>query len=166
MYGCAWARPSWDNSESRDNSFSRADERALRQMRGPLRIVVQLAPEDPRRADLERRALSKLRRVMRDLEVEYRSATSIGMFEQTRAGYGEIWYAMNGRKTMSRATTEEGVLEAIYEVAGITAPNDGGEAVFRGHPLAALPTGAPTIFYCLWPASVLLSGMLVRRRFQ
>ncbi len=41
----------------------RADERALAAIPGPLTIEVHLAPEDPRRSDLERRALSKLRRV-------------------------------------------------------------------------------------------------------
>ena len=39
-------------------------KRALERIREPLRIEAHLAPEDPRRVDLERRALSKLRRVM------------------------------------------------------------------------------------------------------
>ena len=33
---------------------------------------------------------------------------------------------------MSRTTTAEGVLEAIYEVAGMTAPGESDADVFRG----------------------------------
>jgi ABC-type transport system involved in multi-copper enzyme maturation permease subunit len=156
----------WDTSESRANSFSEADEQALRQIRTPLRIEVHLAPEDPRRLDLEHRALSKLRRVLPHVEVKYVSATSIGLFEQTNAGYGEIWYRLGGRSEMSRVTTAEGVLEIIYSVAGITPPKEDDDAVFRGHPLAVPPVGAGVIFYGLWPALILVSAILVRRRFK
>ncbi len=151
---CTLARPSWDLSENRGNSFSEADEATLRTIRAPLRIEVHLAPEDPRRADVDHRAISKLTRVMPSLRVDYVSATSIGLFEQTNPHYGEIWYEMNGRKATSRATTAEGVLESIYEVAGIKAPDESDAGVFRGHPLAARPIGAPLVFYLLWPAVV------------
>src|SRR5262249_42205431 len=83
---------SWDLSEGRRNSFSRADEHALEQVRGPLTIVAHLAPEDPRRADLEHRAFAKLRRTVPRVDVRYVSATSIGLFEQTAEHYGEVWY--------------------------------------------------------------------------
>jgi hypothetical protein len=166
MFACALARASWDNSENRGNSFSIADERAIRQIHDPLKIVAHLAPEDPRRADLESRAVSKLRRIMPKLDVEYVSATSIGLFEQTRAGYGEIWYSYEGRNTMSRITTEEGVLETIYSLTGVAPPKDSDDAVFRGHPLAVPPKGAPAIFYGVWPGLILLAGLLTRHRLK
>jgi ABC-2 type transport system permease protein len=166
IFACTFVRASWDNSESRGNSFSISDERALRQIHEPLKIVAHLAPEDPRRADLESRALSKLRRIAPKLDVEYTSATSIGLFEQTRAGYGEIWYYYNGRSSMSRVTTEEGVLETIYSLTGMAPPKEPDEAVFRGHPLAAPPRGAAAIFYGLWPGLILLAGLFVRQRFK
>ena len=163
IFGCAFAGASWDLSEDRNNSFSESDERLLRRLPAPLHIEVHLAPEDPRRVDLERRALSKLRRVVPHLHVRYVAATSIGLFEQTTAGYGEIWYDVAGRRTMSRVTTAEGVLEAIYSVAGVAAPpHDEGE-IFRGHPLAVAPTGASAIFYGLWP-SLILAGAVFSRR--
>jgi hypothetical protein len=166
--GASFANPSWDTSESRGNSFSRSDERALRQIGDPLQIEVHLAPEDPRRVDLERGALSKLRRVLPRLRIQYVSKTSIGLFEQTSAGYGEIWYMLSGRKTMSRATTEEGVLEAIYSVAGVAPPSEAppseaADPIFRGHPLAAYPKGAGFIFYGVWPAAALIGAILTRR---
>lgn len=163
---CTFLTASWDNSENRGNSFSVADERALRQIHAPLRIEVHLAAEDGRRAELERQALSKLRRVLPKVQVRYVSSTSIGLFEQTRAGYGEIWYDLAGRRTMSRVTTEEGVLEAIYSLADVTPPVENDDAVFRGHPLAAQAKDAATLFYIVWPVVFLAGGILVRRRFQ
>ena len=156
----------WDTSENRMNSFPEADEQALRQIRAPLHIEAHLAPEDPRRSDLEHRALSKLRRVMPGLSVEYVSSTSIGLFEQTSAHYGEIWYDLGGKKEMSRLTTAEGVLETIYSLAGIAPPAESDESIFRGHPLAAPPKGAAIVFYGVWPAVVILSSMLTRRRWS
>ena len=155
---------SWDTSENRMNSFSRADEQALRQINSPLTIEVHLAPEDPRRVDLEQRALSKLRRLMPRLRVNYVSSTSIGLFEQAGAHYGEIWYELNGRRAMSRVTTSEGVLETIYSVAGIAPPAQSEADIFRGHPLPVLPKGAAWVFYFIWPVTVVAVGFVVQRR--
>jgi ABC-type transport system involved in multi-copper enzyme maturation permease subunit len=157
---------SWDSSEARSNSFPEADEQALSRIHGPLQIQAHLAPEDPRRLDLEHRALSKLRRVMPSVKVQYISNSSIGIFEQTNPGYGEIWFDLGGRRTMSRMTTAEGVLEAIYSLAGVTPPVEKEEEVFRGHPLAVAPQGAGIVFYVVWPALTVVSGILVRRRFR
>jgi len=158
------ATSSWDVSENRANSFSEADEEALSHVRGPLRIEAHLAPEDPRRVDLERASLSKLRRLMPAVQVQYVSATSVGLFEQTAEHYGEIWYELDGRRTMSRVASPEGVLESIYTVAGMTPPAESGEAVFRGHPLPAVPRHAAAIFYGAWPALVVLASLARRRR--
>ncbi len=159
---CTMLHASWDLSESRTNSFPRADERALAAIPGPLSIEVHLAPEDPRRSDLDRRALAKLRRVRSDVDIRYVSATSIGLFEQTREGYGEIRYDLAGRRATSRATTAEGVLDTIYGLAGVEAPES--EEVFRGHPLAAAPAYAPVVFYAAWPGLVLAAAVFQRRR--
>jgi len=103
---------------------------------------------------------------MTNLEIEYVSATSIGIFEQTSDGYGEIWYHLGGKQEMSRITTGEGVLESIYTLAGVTLPQETSERVFRGHPLAVPPDGAATLFYGLWPALALSCAVLVHRRFR
>jgi hypothetical protein len=166
IFACTFLHQSWDTSENRANSFPESDERALRRIHAPLRIEAHLAPEDPRRSDLERQALSKLRRVMPGVRIQYVSSTSIGLFEQTRPGYGEIWYELDGRKTMSRATTAESVLESIFALAGITPPPENDDEVFRGHPLATPAPGAGLVFYAVWPAIVLAGGFLVRRRFE
>ena len=160
----ALVHTSWDTSESRWNSFSRSDEATLGAIDGPISIEVHLAPEDPRRVDFERQALSKLRRVRPDAHVRFTSATSIGLFEQTSPHYGEVWYEIDGRRTMSRATTAEAALESIYEAAGIPPPAEEENGVFRGHPLAVPPKGAATVFYGIWPAAVLAGAFVVHRR--
>jgi ABC-2 type transport system permease protein len=162
IFACAFLRASWDLSENRMNSFSREDEQALVGIQAPLRIEVHLSPEDPRRVDLEHRALSKLRRLMPKLRVDYVSATSIGLFEQTSAHYGEIWYELGGRREINRVTTPEGVLETIYSLAGITPPESVAE--FRGHPLAVPPRGAALVLYVVWPAIIAVISLLVQRR--
>jgi hypothetical protein len=164
VIACSFATPSWDTSENRANSFSRADEAALAEIRAPLRIEAHLAPEDGRRADLERKTLAKLRRVMPALEVRYLSATSIGLFEQNTPHYGEIWYELGGRREMNRVTTSEAVLETIYALAGVKPPVATDQAEFRGHPLAVPPTGAALVFYGIWPALVVAGALLVRRQ--
>jgi len=162
--GSTFASASWDLSENRANSFSRSDEVALKQIREPLRIEAHLAPEDPRRVDLERHALSRLRRTLPKLQVEYVAKTSTGLFEQTAAHYGEIWYELGGRRAMSRTTTADGVLETIFALAGVTPPPQVEGDVFRGHPLAVPPRGAATIFYGIWPALVVAGAFFVHRR--
>jgi hypothetical protein len=157
------ARTSWDTSEGRRNSFPLVDEHALSTIQGTLHIVAHLAPEDPRRSDLEHRALSKLRRVI-DVDVKYESATSIGLFEQTGDKYGEIWYELNGRRAVSRVTTAEGVLETIYELAQVSGPRDEDREIFRGYPLPVAPAGAAAIFYGLWPAAVAALAFFTQRR--
>jgi len=159
---------SWDTSENRMNSFPVADERALRAIDEPLRMTVHLAPEDPRRTDLERNAIAKLRRTVRDFEVDYVANTSTGMFEQTREHYGEVHYHLGAREAVSRATTVEGVLDTIYSLADADQieedEEDESDVVFRGHPLAARPTGAAAVFYGAWPAVTLLAALRKRRR--
>ena len=154
----------WDFSENRMNSFPKPDEAVLERIRGPLRIEAHLAAEDPRRVDLERLALSKLRRVMPKVQVQYIANTTTGLFEQTSQHYGEIWYDLGGRRAMSRLTTAEGVLETIYSLAGIAPPPEDGGSIFRGHPLAVPPRRAAAVFYGIWPALVVAGGVFLRRR--
>jgi hypothetical protein len=100
--------------------------------------------------------------------VRYTASTTIGLFEQTRDHYGEIWYdAGDGKsKVMSRATTVEGVLEAIYSAEGVAPPKENEEDVFRGHPLAAEPQRASVIYYVLWPGAFLAGAILARRSLK
>jgi ABC-2 type transport system permease protein len=164
IFACSFLGASWDVSENRMNSLPRADEAALRTIRQPLRIEAHLAAEDPRRVDLEHKVLTKLRRTMPRVSVRYLASTSTGIFEQSGAHYGEVWYQLgDGAKMMSRETTVQGVLETIYGLAGLEPPVETSE-IFRGHPLAVPPKRAGAVFYGIWPAMVIAAGVFVRRR--
>lgn len=164
LVACTFVSASWDLSENRMNSFRRADEEILRAIREPLRIEAHLAAEDPRRVDLDRQAIAKLRRVLPRVDVTYVAATTTGLFEQTREHYGEVWFELGGKRAMSRSTTADGVLSAIYDLAGVTAPEESGDDIFRGHPLAVPPRRAGAVFYGIWPAVVVAAGLWLHRR--
>lgn len=165
MAGAA-LRSSWDLSENRRNSFPPADEAALRQIKEPLKVTVYLSAEDPRLTDLERSILSKLQRILPRVDVEYAASSRTGLFEGAEEHYGEIWYEMGGRRVMNRSTTEPIVLEQLYELAEVKPParaEDVNENDFPGYPLPARATGAPWIFYMLFPLATILVFWLIRK---
>ncbi|MBZ5610220.1 MAG: hypothetical protein LAP38_18310 [Acidobacteriia bacterium] len=164
MFGCSRSRTDWDVSENRRNSFSESDERLLKQIQTPLHVEAHLAPEDPRRFDLERQTLSKLRRSLPHVTVRYVAATSSGLFEQANLHYGEIWYELGGRRAMTRVTSSENALETIYALAGMPPPKEE-QAEHRGHPLVARPAGAALIFYGIWPLLAAGVWIFIHRRF-
>jgi ABC-2 type transport system permease protein len=163
LFGVSFLRASWDVSENERNSLPREERELLSGIAGPVRITAYLAPEDPRRFELERQMLSKLRRTMPNLTVEYVSQSSTGLFEQTRANYGEIHYELGGKSAVGQSVTQEGVLDAIYELAGIQ-PAKEGEVGHKGHPLAVRPLGAAPLFYVVWPLAVMAFGYFLQRR--
>ena len=150
-----FVKVSFDVSENRRNSFSRADERVLASIDAPLTITVYLSSEDPRMMDFENNVLLKLRRSMRDVTVIYPLAGRSGLFEND-ARYGTIEYRLGAKSAMNRSTTEEIVLDTIYDVAGVRAPAREASA-YAGYPLAKKPTGAPLVFYVLWPVALMLT---------
>lgn len=158
----AW-RPSWDLSENRRNSFPRADEGALREIRSPLRVTIHLAPEDPRLTDFEQNVLRKLRRILPHLEVDYTAGGRTGLFAGGADHYGEIWYEMGGQKVMERSTIEPVVLEQIYQLAGLQPPAQNEENVSPGYPLAVRPKWANWTFYGFCPLLTLFAWWLTRR---
>lgn len=163
MLGATGLRASWDLSENHRNSFAPADEAVLRGIQQPLRITVFLAAEDPRLNDFEQNVLRKLRRNLPRLEVDYAAAGRTGLFAAAEDHYGEVWYEMNGRKLSERSIIEEVVLEQIYQLAGVNAPEQREENGFSGYPLAAQPRFAAWIFYGLWPLLIVMTWWLARR---
>ncbi|HTE44996.1 MAG TPA: hypothetical protein VK636_07115 [Gemmatimonadaceae bacterium] len=152
-----------DVSEDRRNSFPPADERALEQIRQPLKVTVYLAAEDPRLADLERGVLAKLRRTMASVSINYAAESRSGLFERPSEHYGEVWYELNGKRAMTRSSTEEIVLETIYSLVGRVAPTSENGAAYSGYPLAARSALAPWVFFLFWPSMVVALWWWVRR---
>jgi ABC-type transport system involved in multi-copper enzyme maturation permease subunit len=165
--GAVWIgaglRASSDVSENRRNSFSAVDEARLRGIDQPLKITVFLSPEDPRLTDFEQNVLRKLRRSLNRLEVDYAASSRTGLFESGEEHYGEIWYELGGQKIVDRSTIEEVVLEQIYQLAGVNAPERSIDDGFPGYPLATQPKRAAAIFYVVWPLLVIVAWWLSRK---
>jgi ABC-2 type transport system permease protein len=159
-------RSGWDLSEDRRNSFPRADEALLRTLRQPVRVTVHLAPEDPKRTDLERNVLAKLWRVVPRLEVAYAAQSRTGLFEDAESHYGEIWYEVGPNRALLRSTTEPIVLEKIYELAGVKPPMADPDPPYPGYPLTASPRGAAPLFYVAWPLAAGLAFFISRGRWR
>ena len=155
-------RISFDVSEDRRNSFSPSYERALSSIHAPLTITVFLSSEDPRMMDFENNVLVKLRRSMRNITVIYPIAGRSGLFEND-ARYGSILYRLGTKSAMSRSTTEEIVLDTIYELANVRVPAREA-STYPGYPLAKRATGAALVFYVLWPIAVVLTVIQSRRK--
>jgi ABC-type transport system involved in multi-copper enzyme maturation permease subunit len=164
IFGANRTRSSWDLSENRRNSFSRADEAALREIDKPLHVTVFLAPEDPRLNDLEQNVLRKLKRILPRVDVDYSANSQTGLFEGAQDRYGEVWYEMGGQKVMERSTIEQVVLEQIYKLAAVTPPAPADEDDFRGYPLAVRARGASWVFYGFWPLAMIFGWWLTNRR--
>jgi hypothetical protein len=161
--GCAFARGSWDASESRYNSFDEPEEASLERLPLPLSIQAHLAPQDPRRSALERGPLAKLRRVVPRMNVSFVARTGTGMYEESDPQYGEVQYTYGGRTASSRMVTDEGVLETIFDLAGIV-PEGESDDGFQGHPLVASATRAGWLFYGVWPAAIVGLSIFTGRR--
>ena len=160
----ATLRRSWDLSEDQRNSLDPADARALAALAAPLTVTVHLGPEDPRRADLERSVLRKLRRVVPVMRVEYPAQSGTGLFAGGGAGYGEVWYDLGGKRAMNRSSAETTVLATIYELAGVPEPQRG-ESAYPGYPLRARAAAWQVIVLAAgWPLAVLAGWLAFRRR--
>ena len=162
IWGAASVRRSWDVSENRRNSFSAADEALLHRVDQPLKITIFLAPEDPRLTDFEQNVLKKLRRSLGKLDVEYAATSRSGLFENAEDHYGEIWYELGGQKAVEPSTIEEVVLDQIYKLANVSAPERATDDGFPGYPLATQPKYASAFFYFLWPLLVITGWLLIR----
>jgi hypothetical protein len=163
IFACIFVHGSWDASESRLNSFPEAQEEALGRLPAPLAIDARFAPQDPRRLELERGPFAKLRRAVPNVTISYSARTAIGLFEEADPGYGDVHYRIGARTVTSRALTQEGVVESVFEAAAMEAPEEE-NGVYHGHPLVAQPTGAAIVLYAIWPAAIAgFSFLRVRR---
>jgi len=158
-------RSARDLSENRRNSFSAADESALARIRQPLRVTVFLSPEDPRLMDLDRNILAKLARILPEVEIVHAAHSRTGLFEAGGDRYGEVWYQLAGRKSMTRSTTEPIVLDNLYQLARVPPPVRR-ESEFPGHPLPATPSGAAVLYYAIWPLAIAIAGWLHLRNWS
>ena len=136
-----------DASEDRRNSFAATDEAALRRLVTPLRIEVRLAAEDPRYHDLRRRILSRLERVVPDVEITRLGPGRSALFGDGDDAYGRVEYAYGGGRVSSRSTSEREILPLLFQLAGVARATTTGVADYPGHPHVADSRSAELVLY-------------------
>lgn len=150
----AGLRASIDYTEDRRNSFDPAVEHALAGIPGELRVAARLSAEDPRRDELERALLSKLRRAVKHVRIDAASDSggTFGPGEDER--YGEVVYSYEGRSEMSRSTSPREVLPIILALAGEALPAVSASR-YPGYPLAPRDAWSGPWFYGILPGFIL-----------
>ncbi len=153
-----------DLTENRRHSFDPAEERALSQLDGTLKITIHMARDDSRAQDLERKVLERLRRTVPHLDVLWADTSSGGLFSAPENdNYGLIEYDYQGRHDQSYSTSEHEILPIIHALAGqevVPEPSP----PYTGHPLVADPGPAGGWFYLALPVLYLAMGCWFRCR--
>ena len=134
-----------DVTEDRRNSFAATDQQLLATLRLPLVIKVQLAPEDPRYADLQRNVLSKLDRAMPNLSVSLAGSRQYAATGSGDESYGEVEYVYGNRSDVSRSTSPREILPLIYNLAGVSPPAPTAGSEYPGYPLVV--SASVTLFW-------------------
>ncbi len=155
-----------DVTVDRRNSFSPADETALRQMKDPLNIAIYLSPDDSRLREMESNVLAKLRRIVPNVSMRYAAVPNVGLLSVPGDDrYGLIAYQYQGRREESRSNSFSEILPILHKLAGV-AVTPVETPAFVGHPLAADSTPAAWWFYGILPAIIggcwFLSGRISR----
>ena len=150
-----------DVTENRRHSFAPAEEAALEQLPGTLKITIHMAREDSRVQDLEQKVLERLRRTVPHLEIVW-ARTGGSLFSAPESdNYGLIEYDYQGRHDQSYSTSEHEILPIIHALAGQKV-TPGATPPYAGHPLVADPAPARGWFYLVLPALYLALGCWFR----
>jgi len=144
-----------DVTEDRRNSFSPADQHLLGTLQLPLVVTVNLVPEDPRYADLQRNVLGKLKRAMPNVSVVL--AGNRRDFADNSDAYGEIEYTYGDRSDVSRSTSPREILPLLYALAGKQPPKPAQVMDYPGYPLVANADAASPWFFGGLPVLIALA---------
>ena len=156
----AAARPgSVDVTENQRHSFNPAAVRALKKINRMLTITIHLDPQDSRLLDLEQDVLTKLRRSIPKLKINYVQNKATGLFSAgENDDYGLIHYEYAGRRDQSYSNSQEEILQIIYGLAGIHVPADH-SVPYEGYPLVADAAGYGWWFYVVLPFLFVCAGV-------
>ncbi len=146
-----------DLSEDKRNSFSPADERALRQITDLMTITVHLSLEDSRYLDFQKNILDKLQRLIPELNIK-----TYGKEIASDKYYGWINYEYGSQKERSTSNSEEEILPLIYRITGLKVVEDSLKD-YPGYPLVVDATNAGFWFYLGLPL-IFLGGFVLSGR--
>jgi hypothetical protein len=159
-----WARAGVDVSEDRRNSFSLADEAALRRMTHGLTIRVHLTPEDSRAQELSGNVLAKLQRLVPALGVQWVYSGTRGAFAAAGSDrYGLIELSYFGQHRETRSNSPREILPLLHELSGARIQPDSAP-IYTGYPLVADPRRTRWWFYFVLPTLIMLGGWYARTR--
>jgi len=153
----------FDVTEDRRNSFPAADQHLLTSLAQPLVVTVNLVPEDPRYADLQRNVLAKLERAMPDVSIRLVSGRQSQAASAGEDRYGEVEYAYGARSDVSRSTSPREILPMLYGLAGVSAPAPAAGRDYPGYPLVAGRQVALSWFFVGLPLCIALAWWRSRR---
>jgi ABC-2 type transport system permease protein len=153
----------FDVTEDRRNSFPAADQHLLASLAQPLVVTVNLAPEDPRYADLQRNVLAKLERAMPDVSIRPASGRQGRAVTAGEDRYGEVEYAYGARSDVSRSTSPREILPMLYGLAGVSPPAPAPGSDYPGYPLVAGRGVALLWFFAGLPLCIALAWRWNRR---
>jgi ABC-2 type transport system permease protein len=153
----------FDVTENRRNSFPAADQHLLAALAQPLVVTVNLAPEDPRYADLQRNVLAKLERAMPNVSIRLASGRQSQAASAGQDRYGEVEYAFGARSDVSRSTSPREILPMLYGLAGVSPPAPAPGSDYPGYPLVAGTRVAVLWFFAGLPLCIALAWRWNRR---
>jgi len=156
-------RLTFDATEDRRNSFPPADQHLLASLAQPLVVTVNLAPEDPRYADLQRNVLAKLERAMPDVSIRLASGRQSQAAAAGEDRYGEVEYTYDARSDVSRSTSPREILPMLYGLAGVSPPAPAPGSDYPGYPLVAGRQVALLWFFAGLPLCIALAWWWSRR---
>ncbi len=152
-----------DVTENHKHSFNPAHTHALQQMNEPLKITVHLSSEDSRRFDLEKKVLSKLRRIVPNLELVFPENQAAGLFGSSESNnYGLIEYEYAGKRDQSYSNSAHEILPLLHALAGQVVEAELKQS-YSGYPLIADASGSKWVFYLLLPLIFLLGAIGARK---
>jgi ABC-2 type transport system permease protein len=153
----------FDVTEDRRNSFPATDQHLLASLAQPLVVTVNLAPEDPRYADLQRSVLAKLERAMPRVSIRLASGRQSLASMAGDDRYGEVEYTYGTRSDVSRSTSPREILPMLYGLAGVSAPPPAAGRDYPGYPLVAGRQIALSWFFVGLPLCIALAWWRSRR---
>jgi ABC-2 type transport system permease protein len=152
-----------DVTEDQRNSFPIADRHLLATLPEPLVVMVHLASEDPRYADLQRNVLAKLERAMPNVTIRLAGKRRNLPTDGDEDRYGQVEYIYGGRPDVSRSTSPREILPMLYGLAGVSGPAPLPGSEYPGYPLVAGSQLALFWFFFGLPLGIVLAWWWSRR---
>lgn len=159
MFGASNAFYYRDFSENRINSFNPKNEAQLLKLDKPLKITVHLKPEHSAAVDFERNFVSKIRRVVRNLQVIYLPPDESGKFGEGDPSFGEITYDYDGARMVTHDVGPIKGLEILHFMTGIALEGEL-KSAYPGHPHHIDVENYKLWFYVILPLLIALSWIM------